>query len=159
MADFTPQNTYENLTKLAGRSDARQVRHVMDMGNLITYDRFPFLAFLGGKAVGTDGKEMTVKPMIPSDTTWTLSPELYDDEVSPTEFRLTSDVTSIVVGSNSTIPVDTTVGIDVADTIKAVNQAITMNVVSIDSATQLTCKIIINNSGGSTIVSDTAIRY
>jgi hypothetical protein len=159
MADFTPSNTYENLTKLAGRSDARQVRQVLDMGNMITFDKFPFLTFLGGKAVGTDGKETTVKPMIQSDSVFTLTPELYDDEVSPTEFRLTSDTTGMTVGSVSTFALDTTAGIEIGDTLKFVNQGIVINVVTVASATSITATVVLNNSGGTTATSDVNVRY
>ncbi len=159
MSDVTATaGTLENARKLAGRSDARQVRQVLE-GNLISYDMFPFLTLLGGKAVMNDGKITDAKARIKSEKSWTLTPELYDFEVAPTEFRLTANVNT-TQGSNSVLLLDDTSGIQANDMLNKVDQTTQFRVVSIDSQTQVTALCTYLSAGGTVaMTSDSSIKY
>lgn len=161
MADFTASaGTMENAKKLAGRSDARQVRQV-EAGNTITYDLFPFLTLYGGKAVLNDGKVVDVKARIKSKPSYTLTPELYDFEVSPTEFRLTANVAGVAAtGAGIVLPLDDTSGLQVGDVLNKVDQGVQLFITSVDSQTQVTATCTFVSSGGTvTLTSDASIKF
>lgn len=160
MADFTATTgTGENARKLAGRSDARQVRQV-EAGNTITYDLFPFLTLYGGKAVLNDGKITDVKARIKSKSAFTMTPELYDWEVFPTEFRLTANVAGVAAGGTGIVlPIDDTTGLQVGDTLNKTDQGVQLFITSVDSQTQVTCTCQYSANGTVTLNSDASIKY
>lgn len=161
MADFSATTgTFENAIKLAGRTDSQQVRHVLESGNLVHADMFPFLTMYGGKAVTAEGNIQEVKGKIKSKSTYTLTPELYDDEVAPTEFRVTADVTGCNVGDTVTVNLDDTSGLQVDDVLNKVDQEyLQLRVATIASTTQITAEVILNSTGGTTMTLHASIKY
>lgn len=110
MSEFTPAATWAAGRKVAGVSDARQVRDVK-FGNAITYAKFPYLALHADKVPGEDGKVRDQAPTIKNRSVNTLTPELYDDEVAPTTFRLTADSAALAVGDTATLVLDDASGL------------------------------------------------
>ncbi len=114
MTAFTPAATWGNARKVAGISDARQIRDVK-YGNRITYARNRFLALMGDQIPGEDGRAKSDAPVISSRDVKTLTPELYDEEVAPQIFRLTADSAAGTVGDSITLALDDVSGLEVGD--------------------------------------------
>lgn len=113
MADFNPVGTEVAARKVAGISDSRQIRDVQ-YGTNITYSKFRFLAMFGDTVPGEDKKAKAVTPNIKSRSSETLTPELYDSEVSPTTFSATANGNQVAdVGGSFTITVDNVQGLEV----------------------------------------------
>lgn len=110
MSEFTPAASWSAARKVAGASDSRQVRDVKS-GNAITYSKMPFLAMFADKVPGEDGKLKDQAPTLPSRGVATLTPELNDDEVAPTTFRLTADTVATDVGSSVDLVLDDVSGL------------------------------------------------
>jgi hypothetical protein len=110
MAEFSPAASWSAGRKLAGVSDARQARDVK-FGNALTYAKLPFLALSADKVPGEDGKVRDQAPTISKREVATLTPEIYDDEVAPTVFRLTADSAALAVGDTATLVLDDSSGL------------------------------------------------
>lgn len=110
MAEFSPAASWDAGRKLAGVSDARQARDVK-FGNAITSSRFSFLALFADKVPGEDGQVRDQAPVISKREVATLTPEIYDDEVAPTTFRLTADTAALAVGDTATLTLDGSEGL------------------------------------------------
>jgi Family of unknown function (DUF5309) len=158
MPGFTPTNTWANALKYAGTSDARQVRQILDFANLIDYDMFPFMVLLGGTEIGKEGNK-TIKPMISSVDVTTLTPEIYDYEVAPTQFRLTTATSAIDVEGTATLTLDTNAGLNVGDIINHIGVDAQARITSLTGSTQ--CAIVVTYSSQGSVVwtADASVRY
>ena len=159
MSGFTPTNSWANAAKLAGRSDARQIRDVGDKLNLITGDRYSFLRLLGGSGM-VDGKKITKQGLISSRAVKSLTPELYDWEAAPHQFRLTANASAAMdAGDSANLTLDTTAGIEVGDIINKVDQQAQARVTAVTSNTVIAVTCIYSASGSITWTLDANIKY
>lgn len=157
MPDFSPTNSWSNASKYAGISDARQVRQILDFANLIDFDMFPFLRLLGGNEYKDNKVSEKVGGMIQSVSCHALKPEIYDYEVAPTTFRLTTDTAATAVGSSVTLTMDSNAGINVGDQLNKVDQDLQGVVTSLTGTTQAT--ITVTYGDGSAWLSDASVKY
>jgi hypothetical protein len=111
MADFNPASTFANARRVAGNSDARQIRDAK-YGSNITYAKTRFLSMFGTAVPGEDGKVKGMTPEIETRNTTTLTPEIYDSEVAPTTVTILADTAAIGVGDSATITLNTTAGFE-----------------------------------------------
>lgn len=145
MTAFTPTATWGAARKVAGISDARQVRDVK-YGNRITYARNRFLALMGDQVPGEDGRAKNDTATIKSRAVKTLTPELYDEEVAPQIFRLTADSAAGDVGGSITLELDDASGLEVGDKLMNPQQAAEARITGI-SGTTITAKVIGSSNG------------
>jgi len=145
MTAFTPAATWGNARKVAGISDARQVRDVK-YGNRITYSRSRFLALMGDEIPGEDKRAKSDAPVISSRAVKTLTPELYDEEVAPQLFRLITDSGAGTVGSSITLALDDASGLEVGDKLSNPLQSAEARITAI-SGTTITAKVIGSANG------------
>lgn len=145
MTAFTPAATWGAARKVAGISDARQVRDVK-YGNRITYARNRFLALMGDEIPGEDKRAKSDTPVISSRAVKTLTPELYDEEVAPQLFRLTADSAAGDVGSSITLVLDDASGLEVGDKLGNPLQAAEARITAI-SGTTITAKVVGSSNG------------
>lgn len=156
--------TWANAKKAAGTSDARQVRQVLDMANLITYETYPLLALLGGTEYSMNGEivsKRSIAGKIASKSVRGLTPELYDYEIAPSNFRLTADTAGVAEGDSVALNLDKVSGIIVGSILNKVDQNVTLRVTAINSSTQVQAKVIKNLSGGTPVIltSDANVAY
>lgn len=112
MAEFTPAATWGSARKVAGLSDARQVRDVK-YGNRLTYAKNRFLALMGDEIPGEDKRAKSDAPVIKSRAVKTLTPELYDEEVAPTTFRNSVASAAGAVGDTVDLTLNSAAGLEV----------------------------------------------
>jgi hypothetical protein len=111
MAEFTPTATWGAARKVAGISDARQVRDVK-YGNRLTYAKNRFLALMGDEIPGEDKRAKSDAPVIKSRAVKTLTPELYDEEVAPTTFQNTVASAAGGVGDSIDLTLNSVAGLE-----------------------------------------------
>lgn len=145
MTAFTPTATWGNARKVAGISDARQVRDVK-YGNRITYAKNRFLALMGDEIPGEDKRAKSDAPTISSRAVKTLTPELYDEEVAPQLFRLTADSAAGAVGDSISLLLDDASGLEVGDKLSNPLQAAEARITGISGLTA-TAKVIGSTNG------------
>ncbi len=141
MQSFTPSASWNSALKYAGLADGRQVRQFAE-GNLITRAKSPLLALLGGKGYDSDGKPKSFKGLIKSKGFNTLTPEVYDTEISPRVFKQTADTASTAQGASVALAVNTTAGMIVNQVLLKVDQRVQARVTSVDSGVQATVTLI-----------------
>lgn len=122
MSGFSPAATWGNARKVAGASDARQVRDVK-YGNRITYAKNRFLALMGDEIPGEDKRAKSDAPVIQSRGVKTLTPELYDEEVAPHVFRVTTASAAGTVGDTVDVVLDSVAGLQVGDKLSNPDQS------------------------------------
>jgi hypothetical protein len=145
MTTFTPAASWGAARKVAGISDARQVRDVK-YGNRITYAKNRFLALMGDEIPGEDKRAKSDAPVIPSRAVKTLTPELFDEEVAPQLFRLTADSAAGAVGDSISLVLDDASGLEVGDKLGNPLQAAEARITAINGTT-ITAKIIGSTNG------------
>ena len=146
MAEFTPAATWAAARKVAGISDARQVRDVK-YGNRLTYARNRYLALMGDEIPGEDKRAKSDTAVIKSRGVKTLTPELYDEEVAPTTFRLTADSAAGGVGDSISLVLDDASGLEVGYKLGNPLQNAEARITAISGVT-ITAKVI-GSTGGS----------
>lgn len=117
MSGFTPSATFTDGRNVAGLQAARE-KPDRRSGVVITNAKDGFLSLFNENVKGEDGRIKKVKPTIKSESTWSDSPEIWDDEVLPHLFRLTSDVAGCSPGASVTWSLDITSGIETGDVIE-----------------------------------------
>ena len=158
MGAFTPTNSWTNALKYAGTSDARQVRQILDYLNLIEYGQYPFCRLLGGKSPGQENDD-GIKPVIASQPVYTEKPEIYDYEVAPDQFRLTTATSAIDVDGTATLTMDSNAGLNVGDIINKIDQDAQARVTSLTGSTQ--CAILVTYSADGSVAwsADDTVKY
>ena len=145
MAEFTPVATWGNARKVVGISDARQVRDVK-YGNRLTYAKNRFLALMGDEIPGEDKRAKSDTAVIKSRGVKTLTPELYDEEVAPTTFRLTADSAAGTVGDSISLALDDASGLEIGYKLGNPTQNAEARITAI-SGTTITAKVIGSSQG------------
>lgn len=158
MGAFTPSNSWSIVQKYAGISDSRQVREVLDFLNLIEFGEFQFCRLFGGKSPGQDNND-NLAPVIPSQSVSALKPELYDYEVAPDVFRLTTDTAALDVDSTATLTLDSNAGLNVGDVINKIDIEAHGLITSLTGTTQCGITVIYSAQGSVIWSGDTSVKY
>jgi hypothetical protein len=145
MSGFSPAATWGNARKVAGASDARQVRNVK-YGNRITYAKNRFLALFGDEIPGEDGRAKMDAPTISSRGVKTLTPELYDEEVAPWIFQNTVASAAGTVGDSVDLILHSVAGLEVGNKLGCPDVAAEGRITVINGTT-VTVKIIGSTNG------------
>lgn len=156
--------TWTTALKVAGTSDARQIRQVLDGQNPMFYDRFAFCALLGGQEYSTSGNDISKKSVVAkigSKAVKTLTPEIYDFEAAPNAFRLASNSSALAVGDSATLTFEKTNGMIAGTILYSVNQGTTLRVTSVPSSTTAVVSVLKIDSGDAnvTLAADANIAY
>ncbi len=147
MAEFTPAATWGNARKVAGISDARQVRDVK-YGNRLTYAKNRYLALMGDEIPGEDKRAKSDAPVIKSRAVKTLTPELYDEEVAPTTFQNTVASAAGTVGDSIVLTLNSVAGLETGVKLGYPSLGLEGRITGI-SGNQVTVKVIGTPGGGS----------
>lgn len=158
MSGFTPAASYSTGAAVAGLSDARQ-KPDRQWGVFIPRARTNFLSLFAQKVLDENKQLKDTKPTIKSQDTYTLTPEIFDSEAMPYNFRLTADVSSVSTGASVSLILDDASGVEVDDTVMYydVTNPATLRVTAVSGST-LTCSVVAV-SGTVTLAGSASDRY
>lgn len=154
MAQAPYAASYSAGAALAGSSDARQKPDRV-WGAAINRYSYAMLSLIAEYLLDENDKAKAkiVRPTIASKSCDTLTPEQFDDEYSPQNFRITTDV-NVTEGAAATVVLESTDSILANDLLQYNNldNFVHMTVTTVDSSTQLTVKITKIGSGGTATI-------